>query len=375
MKVNRIFIILIVLPLLLNNVFATDDYTKEIAGELELEKVVDKLNDFTEDIDLEEISSNILTGKGLNFGVIGNILVKSLKENISPFIKEAVTVIIFLILFSFIRSFELERDSCLGEIVNIVGVLVIVSIYFARYINLLDIMKEAISLETNIVQIISPFMMGILILTGAVTTTSLIQPIVLLLVGVIGFLVTYIIIPLISLSIVLNILSNLSNFVNMERFSKMANKAAMLIVTILLTAFVTLYGLQTSISTSVDEVTLKASQAAVSNTIPVVGKFVSDSLEFIIGASQLIGKTGGIIALIVIIVLLISPVIKLAIATCITTAVSAIAEALNLDNKIVKIIEGFSNSYKTILGILIAISIMFITSIGVVISLMEKIAS
>lgn len=93
------------------------------------------------------------------------------------------------------------------------------------------------------------------------------------------------------------------------------------------------------------------------------------------GASELIGKTAGVLALITIITVTLGPIIKIVIIIIATSVVSAVAESLNLDEKIVKIIDGFCSTYKTVLGVLIATSVMFIISVAIIISLMGKVAA
>jgi len=118
--------------------------------------------------------------------------------------------------------------------------------------------------------VVSPFMMGILILTGAITTSGLLEPIILLLVSTMGFCVNYVIIPLITISVVFNIITNMSDAVNLGKFSKFSNKMALWMNGIFLAIFLAVAGIQTTVSTSVDNITIKTTQAAVSGTIPVV---------------------------------------------------------------------------------------------------------
>ena len=105
------------------------------------------------------------------------------------------------------------------------------------------------------------------------------------------------------------------------------------------------------------------------------GKFVSDSVEFIMGSSEIIGKAAGVVGLVAIIVVTVTPVLKIFIVVIATSIISAIAESLNIDEKIVKLIDGFNSIYKTVIGVLISTSITFVISIAVIISLMGKIVS
>lgn len=105
------------------------------------------------------------------------------------------------------------------------------------------------------------------------------------------------------------------------------------------------------------------------------GKFVSDSVEFVMGASEIIGKTAGVLALVAIAAVTLSPIIKIFVVIVATSVISAIAESLNVDEKIVKLIDGFCSVYKTMMGVLVGTSITFVISIAVIISLMGKIVS
>ena len=52
---------------------------------------------------------------------------------------------------------------------------------------------------------------------------------------------------------------------------------------------------------------------------------------------------------------------------------SAICEPICGEKKIIKFLEGFVDTYKTILGILIGVDILFIISTGIIINLCSKI--
>ena len=83
--------------------------------------------------------------------------------------------------------------------------------------------------------------------------------------------------------------------------------------------------------------------------MPVVGKFVSDSLEVVMGASEIIGKAVGVIGIVVMILMALVPIIKLIIHSLMYFILSAISELLSVDNKITTLCESMSKQYKTML--------------------------
>jgi len=268
---KKIMTLVCVCVLLFSNVYCIDNQiTKDMSKELQLNEIIDELELYTEGLELDSMSSELLSGQGIQYEQVGKTLISALKGGITSNIKNALFVLIFLVLIAVVKSLELEKDSSISTAANIVAVLVIISVFITTYSDVITLMKKAIDLEIGIVQVVSPFMMGILILTGAITTSGLLEPIILLLVSTMGFCVNYVIIPLITISVVFNIITNMSDAVNLGKFSKFSNKMALWMNGIFLAIFLAVAGIQTTVSTSVDNITIKTTQAAVSGTIPVV---------------------------------------------------------------------------------------------------------
>jgi stage III sporulation protein AE len=129
-----------------------------------------------------------------------------------------------------------------------------------------------------------------------------------------------------------------------------------------------------SITTSVDSAIIKTTQSAVSNFVPVVGKFVSDSLESIMGATEVIGKTAGVIGIIVMIVVTIVPIIQMIVIFVSHKVLAALTETITDNKNTISIIDSFAETYKVLLGVLIGILALFIMSSGVLIKLMGSIS-
>ena len=268
---KKITIILMLFIYLYTNLYCNNlNVTNEMATEVELNEIVNELEKYTNSLDLNSISSNLMQGKGLEYNEIANTLFVGLKSEFSKYFKDIIFVLIFLVIISIVKSLELEKDSSISKAANIVTILVIIAIFLGIYLDVIILMKKTITIQSNIVQLVSPFMMGILILSGAITTSSLLEPIILLLVSVMGFCVNYVITPLISVSVVFNVVTNISDAVNLSKFSCFAKKTALWLNGIFLAIFLAVVGIQTTVSTSVDSVTLKTTQAALSGTIPVV---------------------------------------------------------------------------------------------------------
>lgn len=83
-----------------------------------------------------------------------------------------------------------------------------------------------------------------------------------------------ILIPASLISVALNIISNISDKVQVDKLSKFINTSIVWVLGIVLTIFVGVSSLEGSITNGVDALTAKTTKATVSNFIPIVGKIL-----------------------------------------------------------------------------------------------------
>ena len=357
-----------------SSIYAID--VNSVADELDMNSLIDTLKEYTDDeIDIEGIAQDLITGRGVDYGVIGNFVIEKLFYEIRIALKTTLSVLIVIIIMAIVKGIELEKDSTVAKVTSLVGFLVIVSMLLNSYFTIVKVFADTVGLLTSVMEIVSPFMLAILIATGEIVTSGIIGPILLFITSLIGVVITYIILPLLTASLVFKIISNMSDGIKVDKLSKMFSSTAMWTIGIIFTLFLGIMELEGSVTTSIDEVTVKTTQAAVSNLVPVVGKFVSDSLEVVMGASEIIGKAVGIIGIVVIIIGSLIPIIKIILCSFMCFILSAFSELLNTDSKITNLCESMSKQYKTLLGIMIGVIITFVIGIGIVINLMGKVAS
>lgn len=372
--VKKIFVIVILFAtvLLPRAAYALD--VDVVAEELNLNSLIDTLKEYTEnEIDVDSMAEALITGKGIDYGVIGNFAINKVFYELRVGLKSCVSILIIVILMAIIKGLELEKDNAISKVASLVGFLVIVTIALKSYFLMLKVFTETVTLLTGIVEVVAPFMLGILIATGEVATSGIIGPVLLFLTSLVGVLVTHVIVPLLSISLVFKIISNMSDTIKLDKLAGLFSSTSMWIISIVFALFLGVMELESSLTTSIDAVAVKTTQAAVSNLVPVVGKFVSDSLEVVMGASEIIGKAVGVIGVAIIIITALVPIIKLIIYSLIYFVVSAVAELLNTDSKITELCTAISKQYKTMLGLMLGVMVTFIIGIGIVINLMGKV--
>lgn len=354
------------------------DVKENLAQDLDFDEYIKTIDEHIKesglyDIDINSITDELMTNSKLDYNsLLGKVLSVFSKEILGA-LNGAISIFIIIIVMALINSIELENKSDVTKIAHLACFLVIATITIATFIDVISMLKDVINALTTLMQTISPFMMAILIATGAITSTGIIQPLLLFVASAIGFIITYIVIPFLSISVAFNVISSISENLRLNKLSKLFSSSSMWIVSVILTIFLGILSLETSLSSSVDSLAVKTTQTAVSNFVPVVGKFFSDSFETVVGASKIIAKVGGGVAILAIVLIALVPILKVLSIMIIYMLLGAVVEPICGSEQINKFISGFANIYKTILGILIGVTILFVISSGIIFNLANSV--
>lgn len=125
---------------------------------------------------------------------------------------------------------------------------------------------------------------------------------------------------------------------------------------------ITMYG----IGANIDGVTIRTAKFAVDNFIPIIGKFLSDAVEAVIGCSAILKNGIGMIGLVVLFFICIAPAIKITVLIFIYKVIAALVEPIASIN----ISSSFSEVSKSLLLLLIGIlsvATMFFITITVIV--------
>lgn len=358
----------------------TESVIDEVGENVDIDGFVSSLQGYVNEneivgINVSDLTSSLISGGTIDYKSLFMKLLTIFSSDLVKTISGAIIIFIILIIMSVVSSLELEEGSDITKLTHLVCYLAIVVIMFSTFIDIVSSFRKVITSLTTLMQTVSPFLMAVIMATGKITSTGIIKPIILFLASAIGFIINYIVIPFICISVSLNIISNISENLNLGKMSKMFNSFSMWVVSVTLTIFLGILSLETTLTASVDSLAVKATQTAVSNFVPVVGKFFSDSFETVVGATHIIANVGGFIGIIVIFVIAIIPILKIFVTMLVYMVLSSLIEPICKNEQISKFISGFVSTYKTLLGILIGVSILFIISTGIILNLASSITS
>lgn len=338
----------------------------------DLQQIVDAINSDLEGyipkIEIKTFITKLFKGEGITSlqDIVGGTIKYFFKEVVANW-KILGQIIILSSIYALLTNLQsaFENDA-VGKLAYNVCYLVIISITIKSFIIAVNLGKNTIDTMITFMQALLPILLGILIAMGGVTTSAFFHPILLGSIGFIGTIIKSIVLPLIFFSAVLAIVNNLSSRIQITKLSGLLKQSAMVILGFVLTTFVGIISIQGVAASTVDGVTIRTAKFAIDKFIPVVGKFLSDAMDTVIGYSLLLKNSIGVMGLVVIFIICLIPTIKIVALVTIYKLCSAIIEPI-AQSQLADCLNHMSNSLVLIFATITSVAVMFFITITIII--------
>ncbi len=368
MKIKNILIIIIFTVLIIQpiksfsaeidqNAIASQEETFGITSFIQNSKQY--TGNFFEDIDVGDILNSAIKGDIDNSKIYKKIL-NSLGKEVQTGIKSLVSILVIIIIHSILKSISesLENDN-ISKLIYYVQYIAIVTIIMGNFSDIINLVKETSTNLVGFMNTLIPVLVSLMLYTGSLTTTSVLEPIILFMINFIGNLIQDILIPIVLIITSISIISKISDKVQIDKISKFLKSSTVWLLGLILTVFVGIVSLEGTLSSSVDGITAKTAKAIVSSAVPVVGKILGDVVDSVLGCGVILKNAVGFVGVIIIVGICILPILKLTVLMFSYKLIAGISEVI-ADAKIVKLLDEISDIFKILLAILVSISVMVI---------------
>ena len=325
-------------------------------------------NDIIPELKEKNVLEKVIGGENVvkeNFiNRVLNLFLKEFKIAISIIIKILVTTMFCGLL----KNIGPENDSGVKEIAFYIAYLVIVGLIISSYINIADLCKETITKLTEFINLLVPLVLGLMVANGTIVSAGMMQPILLMMSSFINTIINSFMLPLIFISLVINIVSNISENIKISKLPEMIQKYSINFLKCSLAVFIAVLSIEGTLSANVDGFTAKTTKAIVSTTIPVVGKALSDAADSVIGAASITKNAIGVIGIIVVVAVVIQPITKIFSLMLIFNISSALIEPV-ADKRISNCMTVTGDAIKNLFALVSTVSIIFILAISLMIKI------
>ncbi len=357
-------IVMVLIVFLSNSSYANDNQTIiEQQEEFKIQDFIKNAEKFTgeffEDIDINEILNDAIKGEVDNSTLLKKIL-NILGKEVTTNIKSLVSILAIILIHSILKSIsESLENNNISKLIYYVQYILIVTVIMSNFTDIIKLVQDTTGNLIGFMNTLVPLLITLMMYTGSITTSSVVEPIILFMINFIGNIIQNLIIPFVLVLTSLVIISKISDKVHIYKLSKFFKSGIVWFLGIVLTVFVGVVSLEGTLSSSVDGITAKTTKAVVSSAIPVVGKILGDAVDTVLGCGIVLKNAVGLVGVVIVIGICIMPILKLFVLSVSYKLLSTVVQPI-ADEKIIDLLEQIGDIFKIFLGILCAISFMLI---------------
>lgn len=326
------------------------------------------MGEFFDDVDIGEVLKDAIQGEVDNSTFAKKVL-NLLGSEFVTSIKAIGSILAIIVIHSILKAISegLENES-ISKLIYYAQYILIITIIMANFSDIVTMVQNTTSNLVVFMNMLVPLLITLMMYTGSITTSGVIEPIILFMINFIGNIIQDILLPLLMIFIALVVLSKLSDQVKIDKLAKLLNSGVVWFLGIILTIFVGVVSLEGTMSSSVDGITAKTTKAVVSSAIPVVGKILGDAVDTVLGCGIILKNAVGLVGVIIIIGICIVPIIKLGMLTLAYKLLAGVTQPI-ADEKITGLLEQIGDIFKIFLAILSSISFMIIIGTALVLKI------
>lgn len=324
--------------------------------------------EFFEETDIDTILKNALKGEVDNSS-LGKRILSLLGKEVLSGIRAVLTILVIVMIHSILKSISesLENEN-IAKLIYYVQYILIITVVMTNFSEIITMVRETCTNLVGFMNLLVPLLISLMLYTGSITTSGVLEPIILFMINFMGNIIQNVILPFVLIFASLVIISKISDKVQIDKIAKFFKSGIVWLLGIVLTIFVGVVSLEGTLSSSVDGITAKTTKAIVSSAIPVVGKILGDAVDTVLGCGIILKNAVGLLGVIIVIGICIMPVIKLTILTIVYKLLSGVCEPI-ADTKIVGLLDQIGDIFKILLAILCSISVMLIIGTTLVIKM------
>lgn len=295
-----------------------------------------------------------------------NNLIKAVTAEIKSFSATAVVILVMALLSSSVGILNTalgERAS--GNAAFFTFFSVISGLALSCFSKALGYGIEVISYMTDFMSKLTPVIIITLFACCKTASAAAFEPILSAAVVIVSQIITKCLVPLITFSAVLSVAGNVGDKNSISGFVKIVKSITKWIMALVITVFTGINAIYGFASPALDAVGARTLKFAVGSLIPVVGGFLSDTLDTVAASGTVVKNAVGAAGIVMICIICITPIIKIAIMQIIFKLISAITEPI-ADKRISVMLWDMSEAIVAVFGIVVLTAVMFTINICII---------
>lgn len=298
------------------------------------------------------------------FKAMGKFLLQEIVLNGKLIVTIVILAVFSMVLETLQTAFERNTVS---KIAYSISYMVIIILAINSFYVAIGYAKDAITSMIQFMMAMVPLLFTLLASLGNVVTVSVMHPLIVFMIHLVGTLIYVVVFPLLFFSAVLNIVSTLTDKYKVTQLANLLRNLSVGLLGVLLTVFLGVISVQGVTSSVTDGVALRTAKYITGNFVPVVGRVFSDATDTVITASLLVKNAVGLTGVIILLFLCAFPALKILTLALIYNVSAAIMQPLG-DSPVVSCLRTVGKSMIYVFAALAAVGLMFFLAITILLT-------
>jgi stage III sporulation protein AE len=310
----------------------------------------------------------LVPGGGFHMGGVLAGLLRYFFHEIVHHGKLLVSIVVLTVLASVLNTLQsaFERQS-ISKVAYAICYLAILIMAVDSFRAAITYAGEAIERMIHFMTAMVPLMLTLLASIGNIASVTVLHPLIVFMVNIIGHAVYAVVFPLLFFSAILHIVSSLSEKYKVNQLADLLRTIATGVLGVMLTAFLGVLSVQGATSAVTDGVTIRTAKYITGNFVPVVGKMFTDAADTVISTSLLVKNAIGIAGVVILVLLCAFPAVKILSLAIIFNLSGAMMQPLG-DSPIVTCLQTIGKNLIHVFAALAVVGLMFFFALTIMIT-------
>ena len=322
-------------------------------------------------IDGYDIFSNtaveMATGEfSLNPVDVFNNILASLSQELKSFSVTASSILVMTLLSSTVNTLNSALGTGMSANASFFTFFTVISgLALTCFFKTLTYATEVMGYMTDFMSKLSPVLIVTLFACCKPASAAAFEPVLSAAVVIVSEVITRCLVPLITFSAVLSVAGNVGDRNGISGFVKIVKSATKWIMALVITVFTGINAIYGFATPALDAVGTRTLKFAVGSLVPIVGGFLSDTLDTVTASGAVVKNAVGASGIVMLCIICLPPIIKLGIMQMMFKLISAITEPI-ADRRISGMLWEIGEAFVALFGVVVLTAVMFIINICII---------
>ena len=314
-----------------------------------------------------ETAQEIVSGGfSLNPADILNNIINEIFREVQSFSKTAVIILVMALLSSTVGTLNSSLgENSGGRAAFFTFFTVISGLALSCFGTALTYCTEVVGHMTSFMNKLTPVLILSLFTCCKAVSAAAFEPVLSGAVYVVSIVIEKCLVPLMTFSAVLSVAGNIGETTSISGFIKIVKSITKWLMAFVITLFTGINAIYGFSASSLDAVSAKTIKFAVGSLVPVVGGFLSDTLDTVTTSAGLIKNAVGVSGIVIMCGICVVPVVKLGVMQLLLKLCAAIAEPVT-DKRISGMLWSISEAVTSVFGVVILTAVLFLVNICII---------